>query len=101
MRTAQTEVRKLLASLQAYALVCNHVRFSCINTLAKGGRQPLLQTEGGVGGMRSAIASVFGAKQLAELIPLTGSTGTVTLCGFVSRPRAGYGRCVCALSVNR
>jgi len=72
--------------------VCCHVRFSCSDLLARGGRQLLLQTEGGVGGMRSAVSSIFGAKQLAELIPLSGSAAGISLHGFLSRPRAGYGR---------
>lgn len=92
IRTASAEVRKMLASLQAYALVCCHVRFSCSDLLTRGGRQLLLQTEGGVGGMRSAVSSIFGAKQLAELIPLSGSAAGISLHGFLSRPRAGYGR---------
>ena len=37
-------------------LICDDVRFSCVNTLAKGGKQVVLQTEGGTGGMRAAIA---------------------------------------------
>ena len=55
-------------------LICDDVRFSCVNTLAKGGKQVVLQTEGGTGGMRAAIASVFGAKQLQELVPLSASS---------------------------
>ena len=39
-----------------------------------------------------ARPSRAGAKQLSELIPLSGSTDRVTIHGFVSRPRAGHGR---------
>ena len=91
-RNATTEFRKLLISLQAYALICDGVRFSCVNTLAKGGKQTVLQTEGGSGGMRAAIASVFGAKQLQELTPLSAKSDGIEISGFISRPRAGDGR---------
>ncbi|KAL3908277.1 MAG: hypothetical protein SGPRY_009863, partial [Prymnesium sp.] len=70
-RNASVEFRKVLISLQAYALICHEVRFLCVNTPAKGGKQVVLQTEGGTCGMRGAIASVFGAKQLQELMPFS------------------------------
>ncbi|KAL1525310.1 hypothetical protein AB1Y20_020171 [Prymnesium parvum] len=90
-RNATSEFRKLLLSLQAYALVCDDVRFSCVNTVRGGGKQVVLQTEGS-GGTRAAIAAVFGAKQLQELVPFSATAHEVQASGFISRPRHGEGR---------
>ena len=68
-RNASAEFRRVVALVQAYAIICDEVRFSCTHTLPKGGKQPLMQTQGH-GGMRAAIAAVFGAKLLNELTPL-------------------------------
>ena len=76
-RNATNEFRKMLATTQTYAIICDSVRFTCVNQLAKGGRQVALQTEGGRaggGGMRAAIASIFGAKQLSELQPVASTS---------------------------
>lgn len=91
-RNALSEFRKMLVLLQAYAIICDHVRFNCVNTPTKGGKQVLIQTQGGSDGMRAAIASVFGAKQLSELRQLSAADGDVAISGFISRPRAGDGR---------
>ena len=76
-RNATNEFRKMLATTQTYAIICDSVRFTCVNQLAKGGRQVALQTEGGRaggGGMRASIASIFGAKQLSELQPVASTS---------------------------
>lgn len=92
VRTANSEFRRMLALLQAYALICTAVRFSCTNALAKGGKQTLVQTEGGTGGLHASIAGVFGAKLLGELRSLTASEAGYGISGFISRPRSGGGR---------
>ena len=108
-RNATNEFRKMLATTQTYAIICDSVRFTCVNQLAKGGRQVALQTEGGRGGgggMRASIASIFGAKQVSELQPFASTSlpgsgegegeGAVAspfeVEGFISRPREGSGR---------
>ena len=119
-RGAANEFRRLVSSLQAYSLICHGVRFHCTHTLAKGGKSTVLQTPGGAGGMRAAIAAIFGARLLQQLTPISGGDGgdggdggggsasdaavsggdggssgtgsTVRLEGFISRPRAGDGR---------
>lgn len=104
-RNATNEFRKMLATTQTYAIICDSVRFTCVNQLAKGGRQVALQTEGGRaggGGMRASIASIFGAKQLSELTPVTSTSlpaeaeaaaaPRFEVEGFISRPREGSGR---------
>jgi len=95
LRAAQAEMRKMLAALQAYSLICHTVRFNCSHTTSKGkaeSRTSLLQTEGGAGGYRSAVASVFGSKQLRELTPLSAQGGGLEVSGLLSLPRAGFGR---------
>ena len=90
-RSAMAEFRRVVALLQAYAVICDHVRFCCTHSLAKGGKQVLMQTTG-AGGQRAAIAAVFGAKLLGELTPFRAQEGALGLSGFISRPRAGDGR---------
>jgi DNA mismatch repair protein MutL len=90
-RSAMAEFRRMVALLQAYAVICDHVRFCCMHSLAKGGKQVLMQTTG-AGGQRAAIAAVFGAKLLGELTPFRAQEGAFGLSGFISRPRAGDGR---------
>ena len=91
-RNASSEFRRVVSTLQAYALICDGVRFTCTHTLAKGSKQTLLQTPGGTGGLRASISAVFGAKLLSELTPLHATAGGIEVRGFISRPRAGDGR---------
>ena len=49
-RNAAAEFRKVLLAVQAYAIICDGVRFVVTHTLGKGGRQVVLQTEGARGG---------------------------------------------------
>ncbi len=94
-RNGASEFRKLVSMLQAYALICAEVRINCTHTLAKGGKNVLLQTPGGTGGLRASIAAVFGAKLLAELTPISGKSDEddrFEVNGYISRPRAGDGR---------
>ena len=90
-RNASGEFRRVVSLVQAYGVICHSVRISCTSTLAKGGRSVLMQTQG-TGGMRAAIAAVFGAKLLSELTALDEAEGAFHLEGFISRPRAGDGR---------
>ena len=90
-RNGSAELRRLLALLQAYGVICDGVRFSCSHATVKGGKQTMLQTPGR-GDRRAAISAIFGAKLLGELTPLSGADGAFAVDGYISRPRAGDGR---------
>ena len=56
-RNATNEFRKMLATTQTYAIICDSVRFTCVNQLAKGGRQVALQLPATGGGVSSPLKS--------------------------------------------
>lgn len=66
-RGLKGEYAKLITLLQAYVLANPGVRFVCTNQVGAGARQAVLTAQGGGATLRTAFASLFGAKATAAL----------------------------------
>nr|CAI5853938.1 unnamed protein product [Callosobruchus analis] len=67
MKNLKKEFNKMCQLLNAYCLVCQHIKFTCINTTNHGSRNIVVMTEG-TNSVRNSIVSVFGSKQISTLI---------------------------------
>nr|CAH7718006.1 unnamed protein product [Callosobruchus chinensis] len=67
MKNLKKEFNKMCQLINAYCLVCPHIKFTCINTTIHGSRNIVVMTEG-TNSVRNAIVSVFGCKQISTLI---------------------------------
>ncbi|KAF3918579.1 hypothetical protein AA313_de0201000 [Arthrobotrys entomopaga] len=106
-RNIKREFARVVSFLQAYAIVCVGVKFTVYNHPPKGKKTLLFSTKANKT-TKENIANVFGAKALANLIPLdldfemTASnsilnhnrdeTRKVKIIGHISRPVVGEGR---------
>ncbi|XP_060651859.1 mismatch repair endonuclease PMS2 [Drosophila nasuta] len=68
-RNIKKEFTKMCHILQAYCLVTKGVRLICSNQTPKGAKSIVLQTHGAQDELAN-ISAVFGAKQVADLVPL-------------------------------
>ncbi|KAH8297307.1 hypothetical protein KR044_010300, partial [Drosophila immigrans] len=68
-RNIKKEFTKMCQILQAYCLVTKGVRIICSNQTPKGAKSIVLQTHGAHDELDN-ISAVFGAKQVADLVPL-------------------------------
>ncbi|XP_002004786.4 mismatch repair endonuclease PMS2 [Drosophila mojavensis] len=68
-RNIKKEFNKMCQILQAYCLVTRNVRIICSNQSAKGAKSVILQTHGAADVLAN-ISAVFGARQVADLVPL-------------------------------
>ncbi|KAH8370542.1 hypothetical protein KR093_003986, partial [Drosophila rubida] len=68
-RNIKKEFTKMCQILQAYCLVTKGVRIICSNQTPKGAKSVVLQTHGANDELAN-ISAVFGAKQVADLVPL-------------------------------
>ena len=92
IRNLKREFGKLLAAMQAYALICVGVRLIVTHTAGRSPRATVVHTQGG-GTMRDNIVTVLGAASANALQPFSAQLlGTCTAAGFVSSPAAGCGR---------
>ncbi|KAK6537650.1 hypothetical protein TWF694_011824 [Orbilia ellipsospora] len=106
-RNIKREFARVVSFLQAYAIVCVGVKFTVYNHPPNGKKTLLFSTKANKT-TKENIANVFGAKALANLIPLdldfemTASnsilnrnrddTRKVKIIGHISRPVVGEGR---------
>ncbi|CAH1998734.1 unnamed protein product [Acanthoscelides obtectus] len=67
MKNLKKEFSKMCQLLNAYCLVCPHIKFTCINTTNHGSRNIVVMTEGKKN-VRDAITCIFGSKQISSLI---------------------------------
>ena len=93
LRNLKREYGKLLALLQAYALICRGVRLMVTHGTGKGPRQTVLHTQGSAS-LKDNIITVLGGKAAGTMQPLEADLGSgeCTVSGFVSLPTAGSGR---------
>ncbi|XP_017061908.1 mismatch repair endonuclease PMS2 [Drosophila ficusphila] len=68
-RNIKKEFTKMCQILQAYCLVTKGVRILCSNQTPKGVKTVVLQTHGNQEVLAN-ISSIFGARQVADLVPL-------------------------------
>ncbi|EDW01830.1 mismatch repair endonuclease PMS2 isoform X2 [Drosophila grimshawi] len=68
-RNIKKEFTKMCQILQAYCLVTTSVRIICSNHTPKGVKSVVLQTHGAADVLAN-ISAVFGARQVADLVPL-------------------------------
>ncbi|KAH8321618.1 hypothetical protein KR074_010509, partial [Drosophila pseudoananassae] len=68
-RNIKKEFTKMCQILQAYCLVTKGVRILCSNQTPKGAKTVVLQTHGAQDVLAN-ISAVFGARQVADLVPL-------------------------------
>ncbi|KAH8350193.1 hypothetical protein KR067_005898, partial [Drosophila pandora] len=68
-RNIKKEFTKMCQILQAYCLVTKGVRILCSNQTPKGAKTVVLQTHGAQDVLAN-ISSIFGARQVADLVPL-------------------------------
>lgn len=68
-RNIKKEFTKMCQILQAYCLVTKGVRIICSNQSAKGVKSVVVQTHGAQDELAN-ISAVFGARQVADLVPL-------------------------------
>ncbi|KAM5301671.1 mismatch repair endonuclease PMS2 isoform 1-T1 [Glossophaga mutica] len=108
-RNIKKEFAKMVHVLHAYCIIPTGIRVSCSNQVGQGKRQPVVGTSGS-SSIRDNIGSVFGQKQLQNLIPfvqlppsdavceefgLSGSDALQSLfqvSGFISHCTHGVGR---------
>jgi len=93
LRNLKREYGKLLAVLQAYALICRGVRLVVTHATGRSPRVTVLHTQGS-SSLRDNIITVLGAKALATMQPLDVDLqcSQCRVTGFVSMPTAGAGR---------
>ncbi|TGJ64286.1 hypothetical protein EYR41_010349 [Orbilia oligospora] len=106
-RNIKREFARVVSFLQAYAIVCVGVKFTVYNHPSNGKKTLLFSTKANKT-TKENIANVFGAKALANLIPLNlefemntpasvlhrgrEDTRNVKIVGHISRPVFGEGR---------
>ncbi|KAF3196258.1 hypothetical protein TWF106_005168 [Orbilia oligospora] len=106
-RNIKREFARVVSFLQAYAIVCVGVKFTVYNHPPNGKKTLLFSTKANKT-TKENIANVFGAKALANLIPLNlefemntpasvlhrgrEDTRNVKIVGHISRPVFGEGR---------
>ncbi|KAK9825372.1 hypothetical protein WJX81_005933 [Elliptochloris bilobata] len=88
-RNVKREYAKLLAVLQAYALIATSVRIICTNHVGRAARTTVVSTQGSPT-LRENIVTVFGSRVADGLEPLIveGPSGA-TISGYVSKATAG------------
>ncbi|EFJ13647.1 hypothetical protein SELMODRAFT_121896 [Selaginella moellendorffii] len=91
LRNVRREYSRMIAILQAYALISKNVRLVCTNLVGKSSRSTILRTQGG--SVRENIVTIFGPKTMACLDPMDISLPEdLSIEGFVSKPGSGSGR---------
>eukprot|EP00249_Psilotum_nudum_P020639 c27788_g1_i2 orf=360-2978(-) len=91
-RNIRREYSRLLAVLQAYALIAKGVRLLCTHITGKSNRSIILKTQG-TDSVKDNIITVFGTKMAACLEQLELSmSDQCRIEGFVSKAGAGCGR---------
>ncbi len=91
-RNLKRDYGKMLALLQAYALICRSVRLVVTHAVGHAPRSTVVHTQG-AGTLRDNIITVLGAKAVAGLQPFEAALPHgCTASGFVSLPAAGAGR---------
>ncbi|VEN57791.1 unnamed protein product [Callosobruchus maculatus] len=78
MKNLKKEFNKMCQLINAYCLVCQHIKFTCINTTNHGSRNIVVMTEG-TNSIKNAIVSVFGCKQISTLIDVETILPTETI----------------------
>lgn len=88
-RNVKREYGKLLTLMQAYALVSSGVRFLCSHQSGKSGtRVTVIHTQGS-GSLKQNIATVFGAKTAAAVVPVEADLEGGSGCHLSVGKRAG------------
>ena len=91
-RNVKREYGKLLALLQAYALICN-ARLVVTHATGRAPRATVIHTQGAGCALRENIITVLGAKAMAGLQAFDATLfAGCTVSGFVSLPAPGAGR---------
>ncbi|EFJ28941.1 hypothetical protein SELMODRAFT_171139 [Selaginella moellendorffii] len=73
LRNVRREYSRMIAILQAYALISKNVRLVCTNLVGKSSRSTILRTQGG--SVRENIVTIFGPKTMACLDPPGSGSG--------------------------
>jgi DNA mismatch repair protein MutL len=79
LRSASSELRRILGIIQAYALAFPETAFA----LGEGGRDVAFYASSG---LRERVEAVIGAEIFKHLIPVEGTVGRLRIHGFVSLP---------------
>ncbi|GCB69934.1 hypothetical protein scyTo_0005572 [Scyliorhinus torazame] len=108
-RNIKKEYSKMAQVLQAYCIISTGIRINCTNQLGQGKRNPVFCTSGSTT-LKENIGTVFGSKQLQNLMSFVQLSPSETICedygihpteipvklyriiGFVSRSDHGVGR---------
>ncbi|PSC67581.1 DNA mismatch repair PMS1 isoform X3 [Micractinium conductrix] len=95
LRHIRKEYARLVAVLQAYALISTGVRLVCTNQVGSGARTTVVNTQCGVS-VRDNILTVFGSKAAEGVEPLQVEVEEggvpITIAGWVSKAAAASGR---------
>ncbi|XP_048641229.1 mismatch repair endonuclease PMS2 [Marmota marmota marmota] len=78
-RNIKKEYAKMVQVLHAYCIISAGVRISCTNQVGQGKRQPVVCTSGS-SSIKENIGSVFGQKQLQNLIPFVQLPPSDSVC---------------------
>ena len=92
LRNVKREFGKLLALMQAYALISTRMRLIVTHSAGRAPRATVLHTQGG-GTLRDNIVTVLGAAAANAMQPFTATLVSMcTVSGYISCASAGSGR---------